>query len=347
MEPRSRRLARTRLNKKSKTEGWEDDVNKRSVMRALAALLVLGAGAAHAETYPSRPITMVVPLPAGGPADILTRLVAEKLRGAFNQQVVVENRAGGAGGLVGTESVFRAAPDGYTLLVAPQLTFSVNHLLFPKQSFDTRNFAPVSVIARYPSVLLGRADLPANSTAELVGYARANPGKINYGSQGKGQIGHLTMELIKYLAKVDMVHVPYRGSAPALNDLLAGQIDVLPDLLLASKQHILAGKIKLLGVGSSERLAAFPAIPTLAEALPGAYSDTWMAVAAPPGTPAEITRMLSAAIGQGVRAPDASARITDLQAEPMGSTPDEMRELIRQSTERWGPVIEAAKITSE
>jgi tripartite-type tricarboxylate transporter receptor subunit TctC len=155
------------------------------------------------------------------------------------------------------------------------------------------------------------------------------------------------MELIKYLAKVDMVHVPYRGSAPAINDLLAGQIDVLPDLLLATKQHIAAGKLKLLGVGSNERLPAFPDVPTLAEALPGAYSDTWMAVVAPPGTPAEIIRTLSSAIGQAVRAPDTTARINELQAEPLGSTPKEMRELIRQSAERWTPVIQAAKITSE
>jgi tripartite-type tricarboxylate transporter receptor subunit TctC len=313
----------------------------------LAALVGLGTTAAQAQTYPARPITMVVPLPAGGPADILTRLVAEKLRSGLNAQVVVENRPGGAGGLVGTESVWRAPADGYTLLVAPQLTFSVNNLLFPKQSFDTRTFEPISVIARYPSVLLARPDLPANTTAELIAYARANPGKINYGSQGKGQIGHLTMELIKYLGKVDMVHVPYRGSAPAINDLLAGQIDVLPDLLLATKQHIAAGKMKLLGVGSAERLPAYPQVPTLAEALPGATSDTWMAIVAPPGTPADIARTLSSAVGQAVRAPDTAKRISDLQAEPLGSTQDEMRELIRQSAERWTPVIEAAKITAD
>jgi tripartite-type tricarboxylate transporter receptor subunit TctC len=322
-------------------------MNGRWIFCALAALFMLGATGVRADTYPARPITMVVPLPAGGPADILTRLVAEKLRAAFNQQVVVENRPGGAGGLVGTESVWRAPPDGYTLLVAPQLTFSVNNLLFPKQSFDTRTFEPISVIARYPTVLLGRADLPAKNTGELVDYARANPGKINYGSQGKGQIGHLTMELVKYLGKVDMVHVPYRGSAPAINDLLAGQIDVLPDLLLATKQHIAAGKMKLLGVGTAERMPAYPDVPTLAEALPGATSDTWMAVVAPPGTPADITRALSSAIGQAVRAPDTAARITDLQAEPLGSTQDEMRQLIRQSAERWTPVILAAKITAD
>src|SRR3954468_10725226 len=261
----------------------------------LIALLV-AIFAAHpsvAQPYPARTITMVVPLPAGGTADILARLTADKLRTALGQQGVVENRPGGGGGLAGTEQVFRAAPDGYTLLVAPQLTFSVNHLLFPSQKFDTRTFEPVSVIAAYPTVVIGRAELPANSIAELVAYARANPKRVNYASQGKGQTGHLTMAMLEHLAGIEMVQVPYRGSAPAINDLLAGQVDVLADFLLVTKSQIEAGKLKFLGVGSRTRLPEFPNVATLAEAVPGAYSDTWMAVVAPPGTPPEIARKLS------------------------------------------------------
>ena len=318
------------------------------VSACLCALMMLAATAASgAETYPSRSITIIVPLPAGGSADILARVVAEKLRAALGQSVVVENRAGGVGGLVGTEAAWRSAPDGYTLLVAPQLTFSVNHLLFPKQTFDTRTFEPIGVIARYPTVLLGRRDLPANNTADLIAGARAEQGKVTYGSQGKGQTGHLTLELLKYLGHVDMLHVPYLGSNPAINDLVAGQIDVLADFLLAAKPQVDAGTIKLLGVGSRERLADYPNVPTLAEGVPGAYSDTWMGIVAPPGTPAEITQKISAAIGQGVRMPDATERIRALMAEPVGSTPAEMREMIRQSTERWAPVIAAANITIE
>jgi tripartite-type tricarboxylate transporter receptor subunit TctC len=299
----------------------------------------------EAQNFPERPITVVVPLPAGGTADTLARIAAEKIRTGLSQQVVVENRPGGVGGLVGTEQVWRAAPDGYTLLVAPQLTFSVNHLLFPNQKFDTRTFEPISVIARYPTVLIGKPTLPANNLSELVAYAKANPGKVNYASQGKGQIGHLTVAMIEHLAGVQMVQVPYRGSAPAITDLLAGQVDILADNLLATKGHIEGGKLKFIATGGRERIPEFSNVATFAETLPGAYSDTWMAIVAPPGTPKEITQKISAAIGAGLKQADAADRIRALQAEPMGSTPEEMRALIRQSAERWEPIIKAANIT--
>ena len=315
------------------------------VRLAVASVLAAFAAPLGAQTFPDRPITVVVPLPAGGTADTLARIAAEKIRSGLSQQVVVENRPGGAGGLVGTEQVWRSAPDGYTLLVAPQLTFSVNHLLFSNQKFDTRTFEPVSVIARYPTVLVGKADLPANNLAELIAFARANPGKVNYASQGKGQIGHLTVAMIEHLANAQMVQVPYRGSAPAINDLLAGQVDILADNLLATKGHIEAGKLKFIGTGGRERLPEYPNVATFAETLPGAYSDTWMAIVAPPGTPKEITQKISEAISKGLKQADAADRIRALQAEPMGSTPDEMRELIRQSAERWEPIIKAANIT--
>jgi tripartite-type tricarboxylate transporter receptor subunit TctC len=314
---------------------------------ASAALAAMAVAPAAAQDFPSRPITVVVPLPAGGTADILARLAAEKIRTGLNAQVVVENRPGGAGGMVGTEAVFRAAPDGYTLLVAPQLTFSVANKMFPKMSFDVGKFEPVGVIARYPVVLLGKPALPAKNLPELIAYAKANPGKINYASQGKGQTGHLTMEMIAHGAGIQMTHVPYRGSAPAISDLMANQVDVLADYLLATKQQIETGKLKLLAVGSHERLPEFPDVATLAETLPGAYADTWMAMVAPPGTPAAIVDKISDAIRQGVREPEVSKRIRGLMAEPLGSTPAEMRELIRESAKQWTPVIEAAHITIE
>ena len=302
----------------------------------------------HAQTgFPSHPVTMVVPLPAGGTADLLCRLAADKATSILGQQVVIENRPGGAGGRVGTELVLRAAPDGYTVLCAPQLTFSVSHLLFLKAALDTRGLEPVSVLAAYPLVLLGRAGLPANTTAELLAYGKANPGKINYGHQGKGQTGHLLGELLMLKAGFRMTEIPYRGSAPAINDLLAGTIDLVPDYLLANKQNIDAGKLKLLGVGSRERLKDYPNVATIAETLPGVDADTWMAVAAPPGTPKEVARKLSDAIGQGFQTPEMKARILALQAEPLGNTPEQMREMIRISAQQWTPVIEAAKITIE
>jgi tripartite-type tricarboxylate transporter receptor subunit TctC len=317
------------------------------VRTVLIGLLLAAAPALAQAPFPSRTITMVVPLPAGGTADILARIAAEQMREVLGQNVVVENRPGGAGGLVGTESVFRATPDGYTILCAPQLTFSIATKLNPRMTFDPGTMEPVSILATYPSILLVRPDLPVNSTAELVAYAKANPGKLNYGSQGTGQIGHLAIEQLKHMAKVDLVHVPFRGSAPAITALLGGQIDVLPDLLPATKVHIEAGKMKLIGVASRERMKAFPNVPAIAETLPGFEADTWMGIVAPPGTPKEVAKKLSDAIGQGFRKPEVHDRIARLDVEPRGTSPGEMRDLIQQSADRWGPLVQAAKIAIE
>jgi tripartite-type tricarboxylate transporter receptor subunit TctC len=314
----------------------------------LGLLLASAAGAAQAQTgYPSRPITMVVPLPAGGTADLLCRFAAEKASGVLGQQVVIENRPGGAGGRVATEAVLRAPPDGYTLLCAPQLTYSITHLVFAKAAFDTRGMEPISVLATYPLILIVKPDLAANSLQDLLTYARANPGKINYGHQGKGNTGHLLGELLMLEGKFRMTEIPYRGSAPAINDLLAGNIDLVPDYLLANKANIDAGKLKFLATGARTRPKDYPNVATIAETLPGVYADTWMGVAAPPGTPKEITKNVSDAIGQGFREADLKARIVALEAEPLGSTPDQMRDIMRQSLETWGPVVEAAKIVVE
>ena len=314
----------------------------------LGLLLASAAGAAQAQTgYPSRPITMVVPLPAGGTADLLCRFAAEKASGVLGQQVVIENRPGGAGGRVATEAVLRAAPDGYTLLCAPQLTYSITHLVFAKAAFDTRGMEPISVLATYPLILIVKPDLAANSLQDLLTYARANPGTINYGHQGKGNTGHLLGELLMLEGKFRMTEIPYRGSAPAINDLLAGNIDLVPDYLLANKANIDAGKLKFLATGARTRPKDYPNVATIAETLPGVYADTWMGVAAPPGTPKEIAKKVSDAIGQGFREADLKARIVALEAEPLGSTPDQMRDIIRQSLETWGPVVEAAKIVVE
>jgi tripartite-type tricarboxylate transporter receptor subunit TctC len=314
----------------------------------LGLLLASAIGAAQAQTgYPSRPITMVVPLPAGGTADLLCRFAAEKASGLLGQQVVIENRPGGAGGRVATEAVLRAAPDGYTLLCAPQLTYSITHLVFAKAAFDTRGMEPISVLATYPLILIVKPELAANSLQDLLTYARANPGKINYGHQGKGNTGHLLGELLMLEGKFRMTEIPYRGSAPAINDLLAGNIDLVPDYLLANKANIDAGKLKFLATGARTRPKDYPNVATIAETLPGVYADTWMGVAAPPGTPKEIAKKISDAIRQGLQTPDMRARILALEAEPLGSTPDQMRDIIRQSLETWGPVVEAAKIVVE
>jgi len=237
--------------------------------------LLACASVAQAQTsFPNRPITMVVPLPAGGTADLLCRFAAEKASSLLGQQMVIENRAGGAGGRVGTESVLRSPPDGYTILCAPQLTYSITHLVFTKAAFDTRAMEPISVLATYPLIVLARVGLPANNMSELLAYAQANPGKVNYGHQGKGNTGHLLGELLMLKGNFRMTEIPYRGSAPAINDLLAGNIDIVPDYLLANKQNIDAGKLKILGTGGRERLKDYPNVATLAETLPVVYADT-------------------------------------------------------------------------
>ncbi|MEA2937146.1 MAG: hypothetical protein QOC56_650 [Alphaproteobacteria bacterium] len=312
--------------------------------------MTLAAVAAPAQAqgiFPSRQITMVVPLPAGGTADLLCRLAAEKAGAVLGQQVVIENRAGGAGGRVGTESVLRSAPDGYTLLCAPQLTYSITHLVFTKSAFDTRDMQPVSVLATYPLTLLGRANLPASTLPEFIAYAKSNPDKVNYGHQGKGNTGHLLGELLMLKGGFKMTEVPYRGSAPAINDLLTGSIEVVPDYLLANKQNIDAGKLKFLATGSRERLKDYPKVATIAETLPGVYADTWMAVAAPPDTPVDVARKVSDAIRQALKTPELRGRILALESDPLGSTPDEMRDMIRMSEQQWAPVVAAAKINVE
>jgi tripartite-type tricarboxylate transporter receptor subunit TctC len=321
-------------------------MTKLSAKLFVAIAAVTLAAAVHAESaYPSRPITMVVPYPPGGTADLLCRLAADRAGNILGQQVIVENRAGGAGGRIGVEQVLHAPPDGYTLLCATQLTYSITHLVFKKTAFDPRGLVPISVLARYPLIVIARSGLKADSLADLIALAKANPGKLTYGHQGKGNTGHLLGELMMLKGGFRLTEVPYRGSAPAINDLLAGNIDMVPDYLLANKQNIDAGKLKILATAGRARLKDYPQVATVAETLPGVYADTWMAVSAPPGTPVEIARKVSDAIGRGFREPEMRARILRLEAEPLGNTPDEMRAMIEESTRTWAPVVEAAHIT--
>jgi len=312
----------------------------------LAVLLAGTLGGAQAQpVYPTRPITMIVPYPAGGTADLLCRFAADRASARLGQQIIVEDRPGGAGGRIGVEQVLHAPPDGYTLLCATQLTYSITHLVFKKTAFDPRGLVPISVLARYPLVVIARAGLPADTLPEFIALARASQGKTTYGHQGKGNTGHLLGELMMLKGDFRMTEVPYRGSAPAINDLLAGNIDMVPDYLLANKANIDAGRLKLLATGGRVRLKEYPKVATIAETLPGVYADTWMAVAAPPATPAEIAQKISDAIGQGFREPAMRARILALEAEPLGGTPDEMRAMIEESLKTWGPVVEAAHIS--
>jgi tripartite-type tricarboxylate transporter receptor subunit TctC len=284
-------------------------------------------------------------LPAGGTADLLCRYAAQKATALLSQQVVVENRPGGAGGRIGMEQVLRSPPDGYTLLCSTQLSYSITHLVFTKASFDPRPLEPISVLATYPLVILTRKDFPASNLKEFIDNAKANPGKVTYGHQGKANTGHLLGELMMLKTGIKMTEVPYRGSAPAINDLLGGNIDMVPDYLLANKGNIDAGKLNLIAVADHQRLKEYANVATMEEIIPGVTSITWMAVSAPPGTPKDITQKISDAIHEGFKQPDMQERILKLEAKPLGTSPDEMRRMIKESEDIWGPVVKAAHIS--
>jgi len=307
---------------------------------ALVACLALSF-----PVYSQKQMRIVVPFPPGGAADALSRMVAEKLPALLGQPVIVENRAG-AGGNVAAEHVYRSEPDGSVLLSSPPHILTINHLLY-KLSFDPTRLVPVGIIAAYPNVLLATPGLPVSDLGELVALARSRPGSLNIASQGNGTSTHLTAELFKSLAGVNMVHVPYKGTAPAFADLLGGQVDVMFDNLIAASPHVKAGKLKLLGVGGPRRIEAFPQVPAIAEMFPGFRSETWMALVAPPGTPRDTAARVSGALAKALADPEVRKRLAALQAEPVGNTPEEMAEVIRQDTERWSGVIKAANIRIE
>ena len=313
-----------------------------SVLCTLSALFIHSASWAQPSDFPNRPITIVVPFPPGGTADMLPRLVAEQLPELLGQPVVVTNRPGAAG-MLGADFVSRANPDGYTLLVVPP-HFFISDLLY-KISFEPTKFMPVSILASYPNVLLGSNKLPVQDISQLLTIARSNPKPLNIASAGSGTSQHLTAELLKEMAKVDMSHVPYKGSSPAMNDLIAGHVDLMFDNLIAATPFIQTGKLKLLAVGSATRSRLFPNTPAVNEVLPGFESVTWMGVVAPPGTPAPIVEKLSQAISAAMKTPKIRKQIEDLQAEPLGSTSAAMADAIRKDGVRWSQVIRSAKIT--
>jgi len=288
-----------------------------------------------------------VPFPAGGTADLLPRIIGERLTAKFGQPVLVENRAG-AGGTIGAEFVSKADPDGYTLLAAPPPPLVINPILYTKLGYDAAAFVPVTVIAAVPNVLLVHPKVPVATMAEFIAYAKANPDKLNYASQGTGTTSHLTAEMFKSMAGIRMTHVPYKGTAPALTDLLAGQVEVMFDNLGVSAQHVRSGRLKALAVGSTRRVASLPEVPTVAESgLPGFVAVAWFGVVAPPKTSPEIAAKLSAAIAEALKQPEVQKRLVDLSAEAVGDTPQAMAAFMKEDTERWRHVIKSANVKPE
>jgi tripartite-type tricarboxylate transporter receptor subunit TctC len=315
----------------------------RTAIAAMALLAAATAVAAAQGTYPNRPIKIVVPLPPGATADTLPRIIGEKLTLKWGQPVIIENRSGAAQNL-GAEAVARAEPDGYTLLATPPGPLVLSQSLFAKLSFDPAAFVPVTVMASLPYVLTASAKAPVSSLRELVAYAKANPDKLNYASPGVGSQPHLVMELLKTTAGIRLAHVPYKGLAPALTDLLAGHVDVMFDNIGNPLQLIRDGKVRALGIGSERRIAALPDVPALSEVFPDFVITTWFAIVAPPKTPPEIAAKLSAAIDEILTMPDIVKRIADFNAVPVGGTPAATAALIKDETERWRKIIQAAGI---
>lgn len=314
-------------------------------MRVLFALcsLILSLSAS-AQEWPAKTVRIIVPFPAGGSADALPRVIGESLTQQWGQPVIVDNRPGAAGN-IGATAVFQAEPDGYTLLSAPPPPLVINRLLYPKLAYDSTRFVPMTVIAAIPNVLLVHPKVNANSVAELIALAKANPGKLNYASQGSGATSHLTTELFKSMAgNLQITHVPYKGTAPALADLLAGQVDMMVDNLGVSLPHVKAGKLRALAVASSRRFRSLPDVPALAETLPGFESVAWFGIVGPPKTPAAIAEKVAAGVAEALRNPEVLKRLTNLSADPLGLSPAETAAFMKLETERWGGVIRAAAI---
>jgi tripartite-type tricarboxylate transporter receptor subunit TctC len=307
----------------------------------LAAWLA-GPGLAQAA-YPERPIALVVPFPAGGSTDLVARVVAERMGKELGQSIVVENR-GGAGGNIGSAAVAKADPDGYTILMGTVATHALNPALYRKMPYDAvADFAPVALLVVVPNVLVVNPNFPAKNVQELVALLKEKPGEYSYASSGNGTPLHLSGELFKSMAGVDMVHIPYKGAGPALIDVMGGHVPIMFDNLPSSTEHIRAGKLRGLAVTTAERAPSMPDLPTIAESgLPGYETYTWNALFAPAGTPKDVIDRLNAAANTAVADPDVQAKLKDVGAVPKGSTPDELASHVKAELAKWAPIVKAS-----
>ncbi|VTU17974.1 Argininosuccinate lyase [Variovorax sp. PBL-H6] len=314
---------------------------RRASAACLAGACLLGTATAQGP----QALKLVVPYPAGGTADILPRVVAEKLRPQFPGGVLIDNRTG-AGGNIGAEVVFRSEPDGNTLMVSPPAPIAINQHLYKKLSFDPSRWVPVTVLATVPNVLVVNPKLPVKNVQEFIAYAKANPGKLSYGSQGNGTTSHLTASMFMQLTGVEMVHIPYKGTAPALVDLVGGQIDVFFDNLSSSLPFHQAGKLRILGVADGQRSPALPDVPTFAEQkLPAMNAVTWFAVVAPPGTPASKVASTQKAFADALAQPEVKQKFAEQGAEPRGWNPAQTGKFIQAESAKWEKVIKSAKVS--
>jgi tripartite-type tricarboxylate transporter receptor subunit TctC len=323
-------------------------VNK-NILRAVAVtgLALCAAGAQAADPYPNRPIKWIVPFPPGGAMDSIARTLGEKLSTSMKQPVIVENRPG-AGGTIGSNLVAKAAPDGHTIMIV-SIGQAVNPSIYPKLPYDSgKDFEPVSLVGIVPNILVAHPSVKANNVKELVALAKAQPGKITYASAGNGTTVHLAAELFNSMAGVDIMHVPYKGSAPAVTDLMGGQVDIMFDSLSSAKPYVETGKLKALAVTTAKRSKAFPNVPTVAESgLPGYELSGWYAVFVPAKTPKPVVDRLHAELVKALKQDDVRARFALIGAEPVGSSPQELAATLKTETARWEKIVRERNIKAD
>ncbi len=312
---------------------------RRGLLAAAAACALL-PGLAAAQAFPSKPITIIVPFAAGGTTDILARIIAQGMGAELGQSVVVDNRAG-AGGNIGGQVAARAPADGYTLFMGTVGTHAINAALYKKMPFDpVKDFAPLTRVANVPNLLVANPAQPFKTVQELIAYAKANPGKINFGSSGSGSSIHLSGELFKSMAKVDMQHVPYKGSAPAVTDLLGNQIAIMFDNMPSAIQHVRSGRLRAIAVTTARRSPELPDVPTIAEAgVPGYEATSWFGMFAPAATPAPVVAQLNATIVKVLAQPDIRKKLAEQGAEAAGETPAQFADFIQKESVKWGKVV--------
>jgi len=296
------------------------------------------------DAYPSRLVKILLPNAAGSTTDILARLIADQLSRKWGKPVIVENVPGG-GMSIGATQVFRAAPDGYTLLLCPPSPVTIMKLLYRDLPFEPSQFTPIALLVRVPNALVLRKDFPAADAKELIAYAKANPGKVTFASQGAGSTSHLSANLIDLMAGTEMVHVPYRGAVPALNAVVAGQIDFFFDTVTTSVPQHRAGNVRIIAVGGTERSSVVPEAPPVAEALPGFRSVTWFAMAGPPGMAPELAAKINRDVNESLARPEVSERLQKLTLEPMPGTPADATKFFVEETALWGRVIKEKNVT--
>ncbi len=313
---------------------------------ACIAVLVTAANAA-AQDYPTRPVRMVVPYAAGGPVDIVARITAQKLSESLSQQVVVDNRAG-AGGNIALEVVARSTPDGYTLLMGANGTNAINPGLYKKMPVDPeKDLTPVSMVASSAMILVVHPSLPVASVKQLIALARAKPGAVTYASSGSGSTAHLSGELFKSMARVDLLHVPYKGAGPALTDLVAGQVQTMITGVSSTLPYVKAGRLKALGVSSDKRQPLLPDVPTIAEQLPGYEVATWYGVFVPAGTPKPVVDKLNQTLVRIFVTPDAQARLAAVGADARTNTPEQFAQAVSRERAKWAAIIKESGARAE